>query len=192
MPSGFAQHNEKMYSAIMEAIYARILVFAAASNYGNLASVAFPAHLYTVSKVFCMFSTTAEVKASPWFNPTAIRKGNYNFAILGHNVILPPLKEPVEGTSVSTMIGAALAARILDFSRHPDTRAHIKDADHLKEVEGMSEVFAEMVDDPDNGYHCMAPWKLLPEIADRQISEARIEISRRISNALAKRYKSRG
>ena len=177
----------------MNAIHARILVFTSPSNYGNFSSATFPGILYTVNKVFCMFATTAEVKPSPLYNPAVVRKATYNFAILGDNVMIPPLKEPLDGTSVSTVIGAALAARILDFSRHPDTRIYIKDAKYLRGVEGMSEVFAEMVDDPDNGYHCMSPWKLLPNDHEEQpMEELRIEVSRRISNALKKRYKSRG
>jgi hypothetical protein len=101
---------------------------------------------------------------------------------------IPPLKQPLTCTSVSTVIGTALAARTVDFSLNPDIRGCIKDARHLRRVEDMSAAFAEMVDNPDNGYHCMTPLKLLPrnhEEEDRQY--LRRKLSERISNALEKR-----
>ena len=165
----------------MDALRARVLVFTSPSNYGNFRSITYPGILYSVNKVMCMFATTAECRPLLPFNPVAARKATYSFAILGHNVTIPPLKQPLTGTSLSTVIGTALAARILDFSRHPDIRGCLKDARHLRRVEGMSAVFAEMVDDPDNGYHCMTPLKLLPrnyEEEDRQY--LRRKVSERI------------
>jgi hypothetical protein len=163
MPSGFRSDDTDMEKAIDEARNAHIIIFAAASNYGNIGDIAFPGRLYIDLKLLCMFSTDPNVRALPDFNPSVLAKARYSFAILGESVRLPKQDKLVSGTSFATMIGGALAGRILDFSRHKDNRGRIRRIDKLHTVEGMSAVFETMVGSAvDNGYHCMAPWKILP------------------------------
>lgn len=61
------------------------------------------------------------------------------------------------------MIAVGVTARILDFSRQKEIRESIRRIEKLRTVEGMSAVFERMVKGAvDNGYHCMAPWVILP------------------------------
>lgn len=163
LSSGFKAENRELEDAIDEARSARILIFAAASNYGNIINIAFPGRLYKDLKLFCMFSTNPDNRALPSFNPSGLLGARHNFAILGENIILQDHKEPLKGTSYATMIGGAIAGRILDFSRQKHNREKIRSIHKLQTVEGMSTVFAKMAAAAvDNGYHCMAPWKILP------------------------------
>ena len=152
----------------IDAAYAKnILIFAAASNYGNLADIAFPGRLYVTGKVICMFSTDANARALSSFNPSPSSAARYNFTILGEGITLPPkTDERLSGTSFAAVIGAAIAGHILDFSRHKDMYNKPRRVDilkRLKTVQGMSAVFSKMVRGAvDNRYHCMAPWKILP------------------------------
>ncbi|KAK2607731.1 hypothetical protein N8I77_006389 [Diaporthe amygdali] len=150
VPSGFKSHHQRIAEAIDHAIHARVLLFCAASNYGNLTEIAFPGRLYTHGKTLCMFSTDANVRCSPSFNPSPLSSARYSFAVLGENIALAPYNmhpdKTLSGTSYATMIGGALAGRILDFSRHKDTRDKIRHAEYLKTVE--------------------APWKILPPEKD--------------------------
>lgn len=181
-----------MLKAVEKANESHTLIFAAAANHGNLTEIAFPARLYRSQKVFCMFSTSANAKSASYFNPSPLPKTSNNFAILGENIILGS-SPPLSGTSFSTVIGAALAGRILDFSRHPDTHHAIRRSGHLKRVEGMSSVFAKMVRE-DGGYCCMAPWKLLPGIDEEELldpanrSDIRQRVAQVISRALEEVY----
>jgi subtilisin family serine protease len=190
MPSGFWSEDIEMEKAIDEARHDHILIFAAASNYGNVVDIAFPGRLYIDLKLFCMFSTDPNVRALPTFNPSVLSKARYSFAILGENVGLPNMEGLLSGTSFATMIGGAVAGRILDFSRHKDNRERIRRTDKLYTVEGMSAVFERMVEGAvDNGYHCIAPWKILsPEVKDEAPTPKRLRerayICETISRAL--------
>lgn len=195
MPSGFESINRDMTRAIDETNHARILVFAAASNYGNLREIAFPGRLYMYNKLICMFSTDSNVRCLPNFNPSASSAARYSFAVLGENIVLPYVKEPLSGTSFATMIGAALAGRILDFSRHSDNRGRIRGAEVLNTVEGMSAVFAKMArGGKDNGYDCMAPWKILQHSVDedpgKRREDERAHVCETISRALEDIYRT--
>lgn len=194
--SGFIASNADMERAIDEASKDSILIFAAASNYGNLGDIAFPGRLYVQYKLLCIFSTNANARYSSQFNPLASTAARYNFAVLGENVVLPWIDEPLSGTSYATMIGAAIAGRILDFSRHSDVRSKIRDVEKLNTVGGMSAVFAEMSSEPDNGYRCITPWKILPrEASDKDVVMDRLEerryVCETISRALENMYSSR-
>ncbi|KAI3530064.1 extracellular alkaline serine protease [Colletotrichum filicis] len=160
MPSGFECENEDMLRAIEEANAARVLIFAAAANHGNLSNITFPGRLYRSEKTFCMFSTDGNARSLPAFNPSPLPGARNSFAILGQG-IRATSGPPASGTSLATAIGAALAARIIDFSRHQDIRGRIRKPEHLKRVEGMASVFAKMAR-TDGGYQCIAPWRLLP------------------------------
>ena len=184
-------HYDEIHAAVDDANAARILVFAAASNYGNLTEIAFPARLYRHRKVMCMFATDAANRMSPVFNPSPLPEPKYSFAIFGDNIELPEVDKPLSGTSYSAIIGGAIAGLILDFSRQKDIRSAIPYSERLKTFEGMQAVFIEMADGVvDNTYHCMAPWKLLPlqvfgdnDQSDFR-SQARLYISQTISRAL--------
>ncbi|KXH67322.1 extracellular alkaline serine protease [Colletotrichum salicis] len=192
MPSGFESEDEDMLRAIEEANAARVLLFAAASNHGNLTNIAFPARLYRAEKTFCMFSTDANARSLPAFNPSPLPGARNSFAILGEGITLGG-DPPLSGTSFSTVIGAALAGRIIDFSRHHDTRSQIRRSEHLKRVEGMASVFAKMAR-MDNGYRCIAPWRLLPQMDYEDLldmanrSEVRRRLCEVISGALEEVY----
>lgn len=193
MPSGFQTHDSDLEKAIEDARNARILIFAAASNYGNATGIVFPGRLYIDLKVFCMFATAPNVRALPDFNPSVLSNARYNFAILGHDIKISEQERPLSGTSFSTMIGGAVAARILDFARHKDNRETIRQIDRLHTVEGMSAVFDKMVKGGvDNGYHCMAPWKMLPILNTEEPRERRLRgreyIRETISRALEGMY----
>ncbi|KAI3542670.1 extracellular alkaline serine protease [Colletotrichum abscissum] len=168
MPSGFDAANTDLELAINDARNAKVLIFAAASNFGNIRDIAFPARLYTSLKLFCMFSTTAGIRANCDFNPSPSPHAKHNFAVLGEDVELPipalsnePFK--LSGTSFSAMIAAAIAGQILEFVRHEHASGLISCADKIRTVEGMSAVFSAMAQDKDNGYHCIAPWKILSQ-----------------------------
>lgn len=180
IPSGFRDEYEAIRRAIEAAKHSGILIFAAASNYGNMTRIAFPGRLYRFGTLFCMFSTNAEARCFPHFNPTAEPNAvTPSFAVLGQNIAIPRLEKPLSGTSYSTAIGAALAGQILDFARHPDCRTRIRRGQHLSRVEGMSAVFSKMSRQGlDNGYTCMVPWELLPfdneDLEGRDVQRGRI------------------
>ncbi|KAJ9156211.1 Subtilisin-like protein [Pleurostoma richardsiae] len=163
LASGFESDNDDMRKAIVEAKAKDVLVFAAASNYGNVKRIAFPARLHY--DVMCMFSTNASVKHSQ-FNPQPSPKLTHNLAVFGEGVQLGPSEPKLMGTSFSTAVGAGLAARLIDFSRHKDSRENLgPELPYLKLVDGMSSVFARMAGGgADNGYHCVAPWRLLEDL----------------------------
>ncbi|VUC25252.1 unnamed protein product [Clonostachys rosea] len=162
MPSGFQSESDDMIEAIEEARSARILVFAAAANYGNLSHISFPGRLYIDKKLFCMFSTDGRSRALPSFNPSVSKAAGYGFAILGDGIRLHEGGEHLGGTSFAAMLGAGLASRILDFSRQSIDGKKVEKAERLQTVEGMTKVFDIMVGSGiDNRYHCITPWKIL-------------------------------
>jgi subtilisin family serine protease len=195
MPSGFSSDDIDLENAIDQARQAGILIFAAASNYGNMSYIAFPGRLYIDLKLFCMFSTNASNRALAAFNPSVLGKARYSFAILGEDVKIPRQEKLVSGSSYAAVIGGAVAARILDFAQHKDNRGRIRRIEKLKTVEGMSAVFDTMVGSAvDNGYRCMAPWKILPseirgeEMGPKRLRE-RAHICESISRALEEMHK---
>jgi hypothetical protein len=192
--SGFKSEDRDMEIAIDDVRNAHILVFAASSNYGNVVDIAFPGRLYRDLKLMCIFSTDPNARALPNFNPSVLPDARYSFAILGENIVLPYAEKPLSGTSFATVIGAAVAGRILDFSRHKENHESIRSVEKLNTVEGMSAVFARMVKGAvDNGYHCMAPWKILPpgipgEGEMKKRLRERADVCETISRALEAMY----
>lgn len=167
MAFGFEKEHDGMYEAIRAARAQNVLVFAAASNYGNMTRIAFPARL--THDVVCMFCTNALAKTSQSFNPKPSTKRTHNLAIFGEEVELPGTHGHVvilKGTSMSTAIAAGLAAHLIDFSRHTDSRKSFgKEAAHLKNMAGMESVFTKMAGGPSgDGYYCVVPWSLLNDI----------------------------
>ncbi|KAI0410589.1 subtilisin-like protein [Xylaria grammica] len=170
LSSGFQTTQTSVGEAIERANMARILTFASPSNYGNMGDLYYPGRLYGHGKVICLFSTNSMVKSSTTktFNPSPLDTAAHRtFAILGEDIFLENLREPLNGTSYSTAIGAGIAARILDFSRHPRFRDKLENIDDLWKVEGMLAVFGRMAKRTDNGYRCMAPWVICPRADER-------------------------
>ncbi|KAF9879129.1 hypothetical protein CkaCkLH20_03362 [Colletotrichum karsti] len=194
LASGFECINPDLETAIKKARQAKILIFAAASNYGNITDIAFPARMYVFRMLFCMFSTTPDVRASQYLNPSPPKRPN-NFAIIGEDikfVNLPDVGRLRSGTSYSAMIGAAVAGLVLEFARHDDVRERDAQlAENLRTVEGMSAVFTAMARDTDNKYQCVAPWKILSEeLRNDRVDKvvARRDVMERIITAWKGRY----
>ncbi|KAM0342918.1 hypothetical protein ACHAPU_009122 [Fusarium lateritium] len=174
--SGFEKEHHRMRKAIKKAVSDGILVFAAASNYGNIRQVTFPARM---QDVICVYSTDGRAKVSLSINPAPQTTKTRNFAILGEGVMIPPsTEERVTGTSVATSIAAGLAGRILDFSRQIHRTSRIRCVDNLESVDGMSAVFSHMAKGAeDNKYHCVVPGRLLQHLdedMDRTVARERI------------------
>ncbi|CAN9361975.1 unnamed protein product [Alternaria alternata] len=202
IPSGFNQadrfrpYRDSMYEAVVarpsqEDGLSRpgSLIFAAASNLGLASSVTYPGCLSKSSKVLCFFSTSADGNPNtPGFNPAAV-PSTYNLALLGEDIRIDPNDKPVRGSSFSTIIAGAIAAHILDFSNHEDVRDQITDVRYLREVEGMTSVFASMRSVKSNGYLVLEPWNLQAHNRREEldVSELRQEICRKLSDALASR-----
>ncbi|KAF5009794.1 hypothetical protein FDECE_4001 [Fusarium decemcellulare] len=182
--SGFESEHHDMRTAIKKVACDGTLVFAAASNYGNIRHVTFPARM---NDVICMFCTDGRAKVSQSINPAPQKTKSRNFAILGENVIVPPsLHNPLTGTSVATCIAAGLAGRLLDFSCQMDGQQRIRCVHQLASVEGMSAVFSHMARGAeDNNYNCVVPGRLLQHLGeDDQRQVQRERICERLSAAL--------
>ncbi|KAJ5668904.1 Extracellular alkaline serine protease [Penicillium macrosclerotiorum] len=181
--AGFRTSPRDLREAVNEASAANILIFAAASNWGNLDEVAYPARMK--DHVFCIFSTNGTLKNSSRYNPEP-RSNADNFAILGEGIELYPGREPVQGTSMATAIAAGLAGRILDFARHTDCRDNIEGGDIIHTKAGMTAIFKAISRSSAN-YDCIAPWRLLKMQwqGDRENREKdREDVRKRISDAI--------
>lgn len=173
-----------MRRAIKKAATEGILVFAAASNYGNIRQVTFPARM---KDVMCVYCTDGRAKVSSSINPAPQTTKTRNFAILGEDVMVPPsTADLVTGTSVPTCIAAGLAGRLLDFSRHKDAQCRIRCIDNLASIEGMSAVFSHMAKGADDyRYNCVVPGRLLQHLEeDWERSLKRERICEKLSAAL--------
>jgi hypothetical protein len=166
----------------------RALIFAAASNLGFTSNVTYPGCLSKSSKVLCLFSTAEGNPDDTGFNPAAT-PNTYNLALLGEGIKIDPQDQPIRGTSFSTIIAGAIAAHIIDFSNHQDTRDEILDVWYLREVEGMTSVFASMKAVKTNGYLVLEPWNLMKHSRTRELDrkDLRQEICRNLSEALGNR-----
>lgn len=191
MALGFDEEHSGMQDAIQAARCKSILVFAAASNYGNIGGIAFPARLHL--DVLCMFCTDALAKVSQSINPEPSPNRTHNLAVLGEVSLPKPGGGtiPLKGTSMSTAIGAGLAARLIDFSRHKDNQEILgKQAAHLKSMAGMQSVFAKMARGKSgDGYYCVVPWNLLKDLGGAETTRAqkRERICHAIIDALGQR-----
>ncbi|KAL2692043.1 hypothetical protein Neosp_002446 [[Neocosmospora] mangrovei] len=102
--SGFERDHTLMRRAIKRAASDGTLVFAAASNYGNIRQVTFPARM---QDVICVYCTDGRAKVSQSINPAAQTTKSRNFAILGEGVSVPPsIREQVTGTIADNEYGA--------------------------------------------------------------------------------------
>lgn len=199
LPSGFnpdhfnPSYRTQLYNAVTatpdDESDPRALIYAAASNLGVASNVTYPGCLSQSSKVLCLFSTTGDGDPDrPGFNPAAV-PNTYNLALLGEGIKIDPQDQPIRGTSFSTIIAGAIAAHIIDFSNHSDTKDKIRDVWYLREVEGMTSVFASMRAVKKSEYHILEPWKLKKHYQTKALDreELRQEICRNISKALGDR-----
>ena len=181
MALGFPQWHEIIREAI-DAIDKRILIFAAAANWGGLDQVAFPARM---KDVLCLFSTNPLNKSSRHLNPPLNPRKSHNFAILGESVQMPSLESPsrvINGTSISTAIAAGLAGSLLDFSRQPICRNCLR---NVKGRDEISAIFEDLSKDyPDGGYNCIAPWSLLRNLRADNREKQRMEIRNHLLRVL--------
>lgn len=195
MSCGFEDEDESIKRAIEKAHCLHILMYAAASNSGDLEDISFPAELPEVN---CIFATNGFVKA--WGqNPTFT--GVNNYAILGSDVAVgfqnsgEVLRDT--GTSMATAIAAGLAGRILDFSRQNGGKIPQSSIDMLKKQAGMAAVFSEMVTGPDErGFKCLAPWKIMNLVYKWIVDEGdeeqiRVELRKRIVGTAVRANKAR-
>ncbi|KAI6774851.1 hypothetical protein HG530_001609 [Fusarium avenaceum] len=121
--AGFPNYSKELDDAVTKAKSMGVLVIAAASNWQNVRSVAFPArHNLTT---MCIYSTNTGNQGSR-FNPEP-RDDSPNLAILGEGFQHPDQRrnKPLTGTSMATAVAAGLAAAIIDFSRQKDNKASI-------------------------------------------------------------------
>ncbi|KAL7969998.1 hypothetical protein HDV63DRAFT_404576 [Trichoderma sp. SZMC 28014] len=196
IPSGFSHRpsnisfRDELYDAVSAtAEDVKTLIFAAASNLGLTSEVTFPGCLSQSSKLLCLFATAGDGEPSR-FNPAAV-PGAYNLALLGEGIKINPEDQPIGGTSFSAVVAAAIAAYIMDFANHPDVKGKIDGVRYLREVEGMTSVFASMTAVQKNGYHILEPWRLMnyDRYKSMEITDQRKEIRRNISEALGRRDK---
>ncbi|KAH8692296.1 ankyrin repeat-containing domain protein [Talaromyces proteolyticus] len=188
LASGFDQSHKEMEKEIYMAEASDILIFAAASNDGNQEYITFPANM--VGHTMAMFACNGNVKVTNDFNPSPSRNSRYNFAVLGENIRINPFDtKPESGTSMSTFIGAAIAALVVDFSNQKDVKEFIEHREYVKSVAGMTAIFAEMaIAGSSQDYHCVAPWKLLSSSrVDRK--RQREKLCHKISSLLEARYR---
>jgi hypothetical protein len=166
--AGFQDDNSNLRKAVRRAHNADILIFAAASNWGNLeTAVAYPARIK--DQVFCIFSSNGANKATTDKNPEP-RTNADNFAFLGEDVDVHASGSiPVSGTSMATALAAGFVARMLDFSLHQDSRAAGIDVEKLHTKSGMTAVLHK-ISSSDGKFQCITPW-LLWKLAKKRAQE---------------------
>lgn len=187
MPLGFKSRHTVIEDAIQNATNRRVLIFASPSNWGNTRGHAFPGNLGSTLKVMTMFATSPMCKPDITMNPAPF-KSALNFAILGLDVRIPSIDGVHQGTSISTVLGAAFAARLIDFARHEDCREELDNGYPLQELDGMASIFLKTVQE-DQGYHCIRPWMLIRDdkIDSKGRSQKRQVACRTIADALNRR-----
>ncbi|KAL6364393.1 hypothetical protein LRP88_01793 [Fusarium phalaenopsidis] len=122
----------------------KVVVMAAASNWGGNRHIAFPA---CYEDIICVHSTDGFGNPSKT-NPTP-QKGK-DFAVLGMSIKSSSkgkdkkrMEEYISGTSYATAIGAGIAANVLDFARR-DPKLWDDEKGWLYSSWGMSRVFRRM------------------------------------------------
>ncbi|PVH76523.1 subtilisin-like protein [Cadophora sp. DSE1049] len=170
MSFGLDKENAEVQTAIRNAFFKNILMFAAASNSGGNLEVKYPARK---DEVICVYATDGSGNAFTK-NPNNLTSSSFHFATLGVGVKSswprklhdPPLKvgEASErrqtGTSFATPIVAGIAACIIEFAivqNVPDELLTV-----LKTRQAMQKTLLKlMVDDtPRSGLHYIHPWKM--------------------------------
>ncbi|CVK87676.1 uncharacterized protein FMAN_05417 [Fusarium mangiferae] len=157
--AGFRNYSKELDAAVTRAKAAGVLVIAAASNWQNTNTVAFPAR-HNLSTM-CIYSTNTGNQGSS-FNPEP-RPHTQNFAIIGEGFQHPDQRrnERMSGTSMATAVAAGLAARIVDFSRQKDNKESIFRAQDVGKLPGMLAIFSTM-SKPAGNLRYISPLELLP------------------------------
>lgn len=150
--AGFREESPRLEEAVRKASAANKLIFASASNWGNVDGVAFPArHANTI----CIFATDTADQPSK-FNPEP-RQNAHNFALMGERWQNGAKYE--SGTSMATAAAAGLAALILDFSRQSDNRG-TDWAGQLSQTSSMVAIY-QAISKPAGRFRCVEPKHLL-------------------------------
>ncbi|EXA29448.1 hypothetical protein FOVG_19068 [Fusarium oxysporum f. sp. pisi HDV247] len=157
--AGFRNYSKELDDAVTKAKAAGVLVIAAASNWQNTGTVAFPAR-HNLSTM-CIYSTNTGNQSST-FNPEP-RSDTPNFALLGEGFQHPDQtrNERMSGTSMATAVAAGLAARIMDFSRQKDNKSYIYRSQDVGKLPGMLSIFS-YISKPAGSLRYVAPLDLLP------------------------------
>ncbi|KAF5246351.1 hypothetical protein FANTH_6866 [Fusarium anthophilum] len=157
--AGFRNYSKELDEAVTKAKAAGVLVIAAASNWQNTNTVAFPAR-HNLSTM-CIYSTNTGNQSSS-FNPEP-RADTQNFAIVGEGFQHPDQRrnERMSGTSMATAVAAGLAARIVDFSRQSDNKGSIFRAQDVGKLPGMLSIFST-ISKPAGNLRYISPLELLP------------------------------
>lgn len=189
--SGFTQGHMGLRDAIKKVVGQDVLVFAAASNYGNIRRLTFPAKMR--ERVFRIYSTDGRgnvANQSSSFNPPALPDSKSNFAILGEDIMLNSAdpQNLLTGTSYATSIAAGLAARLLEFSNQRIPKTTIRKRDLLRSFEGMTAVFQELIGNTASvEYQCLRPWRFIEDAAEGETRDVmRQRVCEIISLALEK------
>ncbi|KAH7003127.1 peptidase S8/S53 domain-containing protein [Fusarium venenatum] len=157
--AGFRDYSKELDEAVTRAKAAGTLVVAAAANWSNTGTVAFPArHNLTT---MCIYSTNMGNQSSN-FNPEP-RSDTSNFAVLGEGFQHPDQKrnEQMSGTSMATAAAVGLAANIIDFSRQEDNKSYICRSQDVGKLAGMLSIFSS-ISRPAGPLRYVAPLDLLP------------------------------
>ncbi|PCD18602.1 hypothetical protein FGRA07_06355 [Fusarium graminearum] len=156
--AGFRDYSKELDEAVTRAKAAGTLVVAAAANWQNTGTVAFPArHNLTT---MCIYSTNVGNQSST-FNPEP-RSDTPNFAVLGEGFQHPDQKsEPMSGTSMSTAAAVGLAANIIDFARQSDNKSYIYRSQDVGKLPGMLSIF-DAISKPAGSLRYVEPLNLLP------------------------------
>ncbi|CAF3520634.1 unnamed protein product [Fusarium graminearum] len=156
--AGFRDYSKELDEAVTRAKAAGTLVVAAAANWQNTGTVAFPArHNLTT---MCVYSTNVGNQSST-FNPEP-RSDTPNFAVLGEGFQHPDQKsEPMSGTSMSTAAAVGLAANIIDFARQSDNKSYIYRSQDVGKLPGMLSIF-DAISKPAGSLRYVEPLNLLP------------------------------
>ena len=178
MSFGFDNRSMIIQDQIENASKHKVLMLAAASNYGALRRITFPA---TQKDVICVHAMTGHGNVCE-STPSSLDYSQ-NFATLGSTVkawSIAGSEVYSSGSSIAAPIAAAIAASVIEVMRCAKDAYIERCADHKRALEtarydrclddlsskvGMAAVFQLIVGDTGrrHGYCFLAPWTLLRE-----------------------------